>query len=1513
MTSRSTSRLGSVASDPRREAELAAAEAGMTLDEWLDAAREQSFRRRVAAPATDLRRRASDRPEVVPAEDGAPVDRILSSLDKLGEKIRALSAEPRDAGRRPVRADDARDTRGRERPVRGGSDLTRAIEEIARRRDALERENVRDEEIDEAPSRLRAARTSAAGRDSLLDDLRDDLREMRRAMERFAEPDDLRPELRRLAERVDGVARTSVDGRTVAALRDDLQALRAAVLDNSAAERLQGLERAYDEIVHRLDQMRNQIDNPRVVADVVARLGEVRRLLAQAPTEAQILAVTDRLDDLTARVDAGLAGDRSAIADLERQVGRVAAQIGEFDTTGLLRGVTERLSAVGEQIVELERKLGVLDGFDRWQEQLGRHGTLLAQMAQRSEQLPRVAHEMERQSTALDGLSRSLGALPTIAGEITAVRRGLTDGATETNRGLAALAARLDDLNITVSALPVPDDANLSGQLAGIAARIEDLSIRVGAPAAPDTSAIEDRLAGIALAVEQLGARLPAELQPDPAGLRGQLDGIAQHLETLNLRLGTSAAGDSDAVYEQLSQIAGKLDGIAELATAPPAPAVGDLLAARLADVAGRLDRLQMPVAAPFDGDELLARLGEIADRLDDAVTRAPAGSSGFDASELSERLDAIAARLGELDPPAAGQIVDALEPRFVDLADLIETRIGSMAASLAEAGPPPTLVDSLLRIESQLADRSPDRRLTDIELRLEAIGEAVERSAPDLRQMEAALADIRGEIAGLIRPPTVDLEAELRTIANRMADFGSVSADLGGLRALEQRLTALVEEVSTRPSEATLVADALERFEASIRPALEARAPANPVAPDGETRAAIGQIRDDLGHLQDDLRGASRRDRDLLIAIAEAVEKLALREEARGTTAASPSAAAAPPITAGPDQDTWQEIERSLSENLARRPRRGVRIDPEPEPQIPAPEPVAEPPAKAAAPAAEDIGPDDTLDLDKPLEPGSGKPRPRPITAIGAAVNPAEVRKPDVSKADFIAAARRAAQAASGEQDSKKAKSAAPPVEQVAEAAATPRAPRSLGAALPSLGLLSRHKRKILVAVGAVVLVAAVSRLVVPLLFGGSNVPPATIGSAVETPAETGAESSVSQGVQPPADAPDAGAPAAAATDAPVEGATPPDATTAPAGEPGPGEVPPVAEGEPGPAAEAIPPAAAPDSATALAPAVAPPTSFGAAPGGPPADRFASRDSTAAIPPADAPSPAPSTTVDGLPPETVGALALRQAAAKGDPLAQFEVAARLTEGRGVAQDLAAAVVWYEKAAVSGLAPAQYRLGSLYEKGQGVARDPAKAAEWYGKAAAAGNAKAMHNLAVLNAEGGLGKSDYEAAARYFEQAANLGVRDSQYNLGILYARGLGVKRDLAASYKWFAIAAQGGDADAAKKRDDVAQVLDKDALARARLAVETWSAQPTDPAANDVVIDNPDWKAGDTTASVGDRNPIETAQTLLDRLGYDPGPADGKMGAKTREAIIAFQTAMGLKVTGEVDARLLKALAAQAI
>ncbi len=288
----------------------------------------------------------------------------------------------------------------------------------------------------------------------------------------------------------------------------------------------------------------------------------------------------------------------------------------------------------------------------------------------------------------------------------------------------------------------------------------------------------------------------------------------------------------------------------------------------------------------------------------------------------------------------------------------------------------------------------------------------------------------------------------------------------------------------------------------------------------------------------------------------------------------------------------------------------------------------------------------------------------------------------------------------------------------------------------------------------------------------------------------------------------------------------------------------------------------------------------------------------------------APVAQID-LPPEAVGPLSLREAAADGDSLALFEVGARYTDGRGVPVDLSEAAKWYRLSAERGFAPAQYRIANFYEKGTGVERDVEKAMTWYQKAAEQGNASAMHNLAVLYAMGSDGVSDYDSAGDWFTRAADLGVKDSQFNLAILHARGTGVEQNLEDSYKWFAIAAKSGDKDATKKRDEVGNALRPEQLQSAKSKVAEWKPGALVETANSTIVPA-QWR-GDTTttASVDMKKAIRNIQGILTQNGFDTGGADGIMGNRTISAIKAFQTSVGLEPTGEVDDALVKELIAR--
>jgi localization factor PodJL len=285
------------------------------------------------------------------------------------------------------------------------------------------------------------------------------------------------------------------------------------------------------------------------------------------------------------------------------------------------------------------------------------------------------------------------------------------------------------------------------------------------------------------------------------------------------------------------------------------------------------------------------------------------------------------------------------------------------------------------------------------------------------------------------------------------------------------------------------------------------------------------------------------------------------------------------------------------------------------------------------------------------------------------------------------------------------------------------------------------------------------------------------------------------------------------------------------------------------------------------------------------------------------------------VPPPSVGSLALRTAAQAGNPTAQFVVATRYLDGNHVDQDLTKAAYWYQQAATRGLAPAQYRIATLFERGRGVPQDVATAQVWYERAATAGNVKSMHNAAVIAAGNQVGTPDYDKAFHWFSEAAARGLKDSQFNLAVLYERGLGTKIDLAEADLWYTLAARQGDIDAGNRAAQVARKLSTDEAAQVQQRVTTWTPEPTIDSANVVAVTDQAWNdqpaetvAAAEPAAAAVTDPVLAAQQFLAKLGFDVGQPDGKLGTRTTNAVRLFQLQSGLEVTGEITPELLSLL-----
>jgi len=292
------------------------------------------------------------------------------------------------------------------------------------------------------------------------------------------------------------------------------------------------------------------------------------------------------------------------------------------------------------------------------------------------------------------------------------------------------------------------------------------------------------------------------------------------------------------------------------------------------------------------------------------------------------------------------------------------------------------------------------------------------------------------------------------------------------------------------------------------------------------------------------------------------------------------------------------------------------------------------------------------------------------------------------------------------------------------------------------------------------------------------------------------------------------------------------------------------------------------------------------------------------------------------MPPAELGSQALRSAAERGDASAQFIIATRYLDGEAVTQDVTRAAHWYQKAALAGLAPAQYRLATLFERGRGVPKDTATALVWYERAAAQGNVKAMHNAAVIAAGTEAGKPNYDMAYKWFLAASNNGLKDSQFNLAVMYERALGTKANVDEALFWYLVAASQKDEDARKRAEVLSQNLSPVVVETVRARVKAWTPQQAPENANVVTIQDPAWQSPQTVSQITPAktaveklqpgtDPIGEVQQLLNKLGFNIGEPDGRMGVRTTNAIRLFQLQYGLKVTGEVTADLISQLQAR--
>ncbi len=1073
--------------------------------------------------------------------------------------------------------------------------------------------------------------------------------------------------------------------------------------------------------------------------------------------------------------------------------------------------------------------------------------------------------------------------------------------------GLSVLTDRLEQISNAVNNLPESLSLrSLEEKVRTLAGAVDHFASQQENHGSDTFGLIDERLDEISRAI--VASTVAAQANSfDPeafARIEKRIASLAQQIEEV------AQDRPSSQVIERLNMLSKRVDDLAGRSDLPEQAL--ERLGTQIALIVDKIDRAPAMPDADYIFQGLEQRFdvlsGMMERRQGDAIEQ---GNMLF--RDLERRLDEVADRLDQRMPQVdSAGIMDAIDARFTALVQRMETRVPDPAGEAAIRGLESRLEDISSRLDTSAAQvagidpaliRSLEAQVAGLSAHLSRPGMPLpefEDISPRLNEIEKALAGTRDSILDAAREAA---ESAVRSLAGSSANAAAVSGLAQDLKTLDA-LTRRSDERNSRTFEAihdTLlkIVDRLGSMETSdpvdaVSELMDTQ-PVEPArGPTARARAAKIAVQD-APSMDIDRPLPLTGDMADLDGRAAAI----MRSEPGSRTPAEAAAAAAMAALGSdtiPEKGEPPSRRKSMLGGLARAFRSKKEADTSP----------------LAGSAPNDDIP--TVDLDepldpklanRPLEPGSGAPD---LNAIMKRVRdergqPVRHSDTDASKSDFIAAARRAAQAAAAEADILKRQSTmSGPVKalRIGDLLKARRKPilmattaimlailgRQLGNAYLSDPVeMARNDAASIIAAKPVETASANAMnrpKMEPQIAQDAPARPVRQAEASEPAAKDEMSAQTAFAAQSNPDVPADAAPTAAPTPAPMA-SVPSPRPMAPAPEPT----------APGQATSQSTAADANAQPQVAAPAMTP----------------SAKDTTGAVASADASAETAAAKID-IPAEA-GPAALREAAAGGDARALFEIGSRYAEQRGVKQDMAAAAKWYEKAAELGFAPAQYRIGNFYEKGIGVARDIKKSKTWYQLAAEQGNASAMHNLAVLFAMAADGVTDNELAAHWFQAAADLGVKDSQFNLGILAAKGVGMKQNLEESYKWFALVAKTGDKDAATKRDEIANALRPEQLERARAATELWKAKPLDPAANSADIPE-SWQDGtpQTTAGIDMKKAVQNIQLILNKNGYDAGGADGVIGQKTKNAIMAFQTDNSMKATGEIDENLVKVLLA---
>ncbi|NMD08131.1 MAG: hypothetical protein GYA66_09150, partial [Phyllobacteriaceae bacterium] len=910
-------------------------------------------------------------------------------------------------------------------------------------------------------------------------------------------------------------------------------------------------------------------------------------------------------------------------------------------------------------------------------------------------------------------------------------------------------------------------------------------------------TAVNERLAG--LSRQLASTRQPAPRAEDSAGfqtLEKAVRSIVEHMESSEKR----NKDTFKSLADRIAAMSAKAQSTDSEQVLRQAPAFSQL-ENRLADLVKRVERSETSPQHQTLSDLLRSEITDLAKRIDQVrenseVLASKAQTQAVQASQ--QELRAIEGRILGLLKEAQSSLSNAtVAPAEMQrLRGEIERLNRRIDETQGQQGPNPEVLELRSAVEqlstrvAQGPDLRPladmDRRILDITQRLEQT-QAATRSMPQFTELENRIAELdyrfNEAIAGRASAHSAELEERIAEVSERL---GRTEQQLASVETIERAVNQLFDTIEQQRKWTEEVAEG-----AANRMAQQIMA-AGPQQVSLAGSPEIQALEQGLHAVRTAAESADQRNQETLEAVHDTLEQIVgkLAELETAAIGQRVAAAAAPASHAGHAEQTDQAVFAAAAMPAANPFESGFLHEPEPAQAM---APIQPAPAGLSGPAT-----------NNPF----AEIQPAPAFApLGA--SPLEANGM-VGGDDFIAAARRAAQAATqqksiltgispgaaklSEENSRKLLNLSFFKKKPKQASQGPVG--LTGEIKPPAGFKAangntENKRRKLLLMG-LVLLAAVSAFTFNMM-GRSH-------KAVAPVAPAAVEQSIQQNG------------ATGGTGAAVDGATaaPADGNAAPA--------PP-------------PPTPAPLESGGLTSDEPDPILTGSLP------QTLGSQSISDLVSGQAAAP------ENLPPAEVGSMALREAAALGDASAQFVIATRYLNGEKVDQDYEKAAYWYGKAAVAGSAPAQYRVATMYERGRGVAKDLSAALGWYERAASLGNVRSMHNAAVLASGNELGTPDYKRAFKWFSLGAAHGLKDSQFNLAVLLERGLGTEVNKADAWFWYSVAAQQDDADAKKRAGQLGKAMAQGELLAAKTRLAAWSPDKAPDAANVVAVDNAAWNA----------------------------------------------------------------------